>query len=123
MFRSTACVVVGLSCASALRCTDVRPKESKRKFVSAVLEAHIEQMASESSDKELACLFRNALPNTLDTTVRFSREDGSDAFLVTGDIEAPEAREEARAMRKGLLAQTEALIVAVEGHIARIDAL
>ena len=40
--------------------------------------------------------------------------------IVTGDLTA--GREEARAMRKQLLAQTEALIVMVEGQIRRIDA-
>ena len=40
--------------------------------------------------------------------------------IVTGDLTT--GREEARAMRKRLLAQTEALIAAVEGQIKRIDA-
>ena len=44
------------------------------------------------TDAELACLFRNALPNTLDTTVMSFSDAGADGavdtFVITGDIAA-----------------------------------
>ena len=46
-------------------------------------------------DRDLACLLQNCLPNTLDTTVRLFRNDGSDAFIVTGDIDAMWLRDSA----------------------------
>ncbi|MFO7768024.1 MAG: glycoside hydrolase family 125 protein, partial [bacterium] len=40
-------------------------------------------------DPELAWLFENCFPNTLDTTVEFSTREGKpDTFVITGDIEA-----------------------------------
>jgi hypothetical protein len=48
-----------------------RPKISDRKFVSKVIEKTILQMRSVMADPELACLFENCFPNTLDTTVDF----------------------------------------------------
>ncbi|CAB4388662.1 uncharacterized protein OCT59_025565 [Rhizophagus irregularis] len=47
----------------------VRPKESERKFVSPVIEKVIKDITSNMKDKDLARLFENCWPNTLDTTV------------------------------------------------------
>mmetsp|Transcript_27982 Transcript_27982/g.54403 ORF Transcript_27982/g.54403 Transcript_27982/m.54403 type:complete len:438 (+) Transcript_27982:1-1314(+) len=43
-------------------------------------------MTDKMKDKELACLFANCFPNTLDTTVLYAKP--GDAFIITGDIPA-----------------------------------
>jgi meiotically up-regulated gene 157 (Mug157) protein len=40
------------------------------------------------SDPDLARLFRNCFPNTLDTTVGFYDRDQPSTFIITGDISA-----------------------------------
>lgn len=66
-----------------------RPKLQDRKFTSAVIDAKIESVQSMIKDKELAWLFENCFPNTLDTTVRFTVDNGiPDTFVITGDIDA-----------------------------------
>ncbi|RGB41961.1 Glycoside Hydrolase Family 125 protein [Rhizophagus diaphanus] len=68
----------------------VRPKESERKFVSPVIEKVIKDITSNMKDKDLARLFENCWPNTLDTTVAWFNvgEDFPRTFIVTGDIPA-----------------------------------
>ena len=46
-----------------------RPKLSKRKFTSKAVEAIIQKVKADIKDPELAWLFENCYPNTLDTTV------------------------------------------------------
>ncbi|KAH8429453.1 glycoside hydrolase family 125 protein [Aspergillus melleus] len=81
-----------------------RPATECRTFSSPAVEQVIDDITSRMKDKDLAQLFRNAFPNTLDTTVRWhvdgtssvaskSRRDGSQwqgaqTFIVTGDINA-----------------------------------
>ena len=66
-----------------------RPKLSERKFVSDAVEEKILEMKSKIADKELAWLFENCFPNTLDTTVTHKFIDGKpDTFVITGDIHA-----------------------------------
>ncbi|KAJ5900707.1 Meiotically protein [Penicillium subrubescens] len=82
-----------------------RPAEACRTFSSPSVEKVIEDVTSRLVDKDLAQLFRNAFPNTLDTTIRWhqngttaaskrqSRRDtaqwtGAQTFIVTGDINA-----------------------------------
>ncbi len=49
----------------------------------------INKIKSSIKDKELASLFENCFPNTLDTTVRFQMLNGKpDTFVITGDINA-----------------------------------
>jgi meiotically up-regulated gene 157 (Mug157) protein len=85
-----------------------RPSLHCRTFTSPLVEKVIEDVTSRMVDKDLARLFENAFPNTLDTTVRW-HVDGSDiktelkakrglrndgkwegpqSFIVTGDINA-----------------------------------
>jgi meiotically up-regulated gene 157 (Mug157) protein len=53
------------------------------------VEAEIARVKAKIADPELAWLFENCYPNTLDTTVQYSEIDGKpDAFVITGDIEA-----------------------------------
>ena len=75
---------------SASPCVDRRPPSDQRKFRSPAVDAAIERVARAMSDSELACLFSNALPNTLDTTlVAFAEApEPPDSFVITGDIPA-----------------------------------
>ncbi len=67
----------------------VRIPEGKRKFRSAAVERTIERVKSSIGNKELAWMFENCFPNTLDTTVDFSLPDGRpDTYVITGDIDA-----------------------------------
>ncbi|RAL14846.1 glycoside hydrolase family 125 protein [Aspergillus homomorphus CBS 101889] len=85
-----------------------RPSVECRTFKSPAVENVIEDVTSRMVDKDLAQLFRNAFPNTLDTTVRWhvngtqststssqkrKRDNapqwqGPQSFIVTGDINA-----------------------------------
>ena len=66
-----------------------RPKPDNRKFISEAVEEKISKVKSCIKDEELAELFENCFPNTLDTTVNFNSEDGKpDTFVITGDINA-----------------------------------
>jgi len=66
-----------------------RPKPSDRKFTSKAVEATIKNVKADIKDPELAWLFENCYPNTLDTTVNYTIKDGRpDTFVITGDINA-----------------------------------
>lgn len=66
-----------------------RPDPSQRKFVSTAVDKTIDLVKQTISNKELAWMFENCFPNTLDTTVTFSEENGKpDSFVITGDIHA-----------------------------------
>jgi len=65
----------------------VRIDKSERGFVSPAIDQKIDQMQQTIKDKELAWMFGNCYPNTLDRTVRFGTKNGkSDTFVITGDI-------------------------------------
>ncbi|WP_018620523.1 glycoside hydrolase family 125 protein [Spirosoma luteum] len=67
----------------------VREVPAKRNFTSESVEQTIGRMKKTIRDPELAWLFENCFPNTIDTTVRYSVIDGkSDSFVITGDIDA-----------------------------------
>lgn len=67
----------------------VRTPVGQRKFSSPAVDQTIERMHKTSKDPELAWLFENCFPNTLDTTVQFSTSTGKpDTFVITGDIDA-----------------------------------
>jgi meiotically up-regulated gene 157 (Mug157) protein len=66
-----------------------RPSPSDRKFTSPAVEKQLTQVKSQIKDPELAWLFENCYPNTLDTTVHFQNKNGlPDTFVITGDIDA-----------------------------------
>ncbi|PIO47237.1 MAG: metal-independent alpha-mannosidase [[Chlorobium] sp. 445] len=67
-----------------------RPEPPRRTFHSEAIEAKIEEMKKLIADKELAWLFENCFPNTLDTTVQHHGmlEGKLDTFIITGDIAA-----------------------------------
>jgi meiotically up-regulated gene 157 (Mug157) protein len=67
----------------------VRIPEEKRKFKSVAVENAIRQIQSTIGNRELAWMFGNCFPNTLDTTVDFEMIDGHpDTYVITGDIDA-----------------------------------
>jgi meiotically up-regulated gene 157 (Mug157) protein len=66
-----------------------RPPVGQRKFKSAAVEATIETVKQQLKNPELAWLFENCFPNTLDTTVDFEMINGKpDTYVITGDIDA-----------------------------------
>ncbi|KAL1969752.1 hypothetical protein VTN77DRAFT_8305 [Rasamsonia byssochlamydoides] len=86
-----------------------RPAVECRTFTSPLVEQVIDDITSRMVDKDLAQLFRNALPNTLDTTIAWhtngsassttstkaknnkrdsAKWQGPQTFIVTGDITA-----------------------------------
>lgn len=66
-----------------------RPDKAKRHFVSRAVERELLRIKARIGDPELAWLFENCYPNTLDTTVQTGSRDGKpDTFIVTGDIPA-----------------------------------
>lgn len=67
----------------------VRVPVSKRKFHSKSVEQLIAEITTKITDKELAWMFGNCFPNTLDTTVEHIIENGKpDTYVITGDIDA-----------------------------------
>ena len=67
----------------------VRIPEAKRRFKSAAVERAIQRVKSSIGNKELAWMFENCFPNTLDTTVDFELINGHpDTYVITGDIDA-----------------------------------
>lgn len=67
----------------------VRVPEAERKFKSAAIESAIKEIKANIGNKEIAWLFGNCFPNTLDTTVDFEMKDGRpDTYVITGDIDA-----------------------------------
>lgn len=68
---------------------EVRTPASSRKFASTAVEEAIALVQKNVSNKELAWLFGNCFPNTLDTTVDFETKNGKpDTYVITGDIDA-----------------------------------
>ena len=81
-----------------------RPSPLCRTFSSPLVEKVIDDITSRMQDKDLARIFENAFPNTLDTTVRWHSDgkkkhspqkyhsdgawEGPQTFIVTGDINA-----------------------------------
>ena len=67
----------------------MRPPPEKRKFVSEAVEKEIVRVTNAVADPDVAWIFQNCYPNTLDTTVNFTDVNGKpDTYIVTGDINA-----------------------------------
>lgn len=67
----------------------VRIPLAERKFTSQSIENAINTIQKNIKNKELAWLFNNCFPNTLDTTVDFTIVNGRpDTYVITGDIDA-----------------------------------
>lgn len=66
-----------------------RPPVADRCFTSRSVEQTIARIQPKIADAELAWMFENCYPNTLDTTVDYEVIDGKpDTFVITGDIDA-----------------------------------
>ena len=66
---------------------DDRP--SKRKFSSEIIDSVVRLSQKNILDRDLARLFSNCFPNTLDTTVDWNGSfSNPDTFVITGDIDA-----------------------------------
>jgi uncharacterized protein len=92
--RATSFTAAGLvgasrSWAAPTSFRSVRTPESRRKFKSAAVEQVIRRIKASMGNQELAWMFENCFPNTLDTTVDFTVRDGRpDTYVITGDIDA-----------------------------------
>ncbi|KEG05632.1 DUF1237 domain protein, partial [Trypanosoma grayi] len=78
-----------LACACNAQAVDIpaaRPSLEDRRFRSNTIEEVIANYTGRMKDKDLATLFENCFPNTLDTTV--IRASEQDSFIITGDINA-----------------------------------
>ena len=66
-----------------------RPLPEKRRFVSMAVEETILNVKKIMADDELAWMFENCFPNTLDTTVSYTEKNGEPStYIITGDIDA-----------------------------------
>jgi len=66
-----------------------RPLLKDRRFTSKAIEEKILAVKEALKDKELAWMFENCFPNTLDTTVTVGELNGKpDTYVITGDIDA-----------------------------------
>jgi uncharacterized protein len=66
-----------------------RPAVQDRKFHSPAVETYLSNVLRRIADPELAWLFENCYPNTLDTTVEMGSFEGKpDTAVITGDIPA-----------------------------------
>jgi meiotically up-regulated gene 157 (Mug157) protein len=93
--QNTSLITAGLLLSPSMSWADgaefpvVRIPEAKRKFKSPAVEKTIAQVQSSIGNKEIAWMFGNCFPNTLDTTVDFEVVNGRpDTYVITGDIDA-----------------------------------
>ena len=74
-----------------------RPPVAERKFVSEAVEETIKRIKSQIANPELAWLFENCFPNTLDTTVNFDAKAAAknhpDTYVITSDIDVIRLRD------------------------------
>ncbi|CAM3176451.1 glycoside hydrolase family 125 protein [Rariglobus hedericola] len=100
-----------------------RPPVSERRFTNSAVESLITKVAGSITDPELAWLFANCLPNTLDTTIdhRVDADGRPDTYVITGDIDAMWLRDSAAQVWPYLsLARTDApLRTLIAGVIRR----
>ncbi|KAI9001183.1 Six-hairpin glycosidase-like protein [Trametes punicea] len=73
----------------------MRPDPACRTFNSTAVEKVINDMKARLKDPDLARLFENTFPNTLDTTVKYFSKTENLAFIITGDITAQWLRDTA----------------------------
>jgi meiotically up-regulated gene 157 (Mug157) protein len=119
-------VLYALSCfwTFADSMADSRPPKSERTFQSTVVDNLIEALTPVMKDTELATIFANCFPNTLDTTVYYFSYNPLDTFIITGDISALWLRDSANQVMPYLPygAEDDALQSLFEGLISRFDA-
>ncbi|MBS1734156.1 MAG: glycoside hydrolase family 125 protein [Bacteroidetes bacterium] len=94
--RSTSLAAIAIaggipsfSFASPVDFVSRRPEPGKRRFSSKAVEDTIAKVKKSMADEELAWMFENCFPNTLDTTVTYSEKNGQPStYVITGDIDA-----------------------------------
>ncbi len=87
--RSPLHSALGAAAQTAGDLMSKRPPLDKRKFVSEAVDEEIRRVQGDIGSRDLAWIFGNCYPNTLDTTVQFAMIDGRpDTFVITGDIDA-----------------------------------
>jgi len=99
-----------------------RPQPADRHFRSAVVEQYLVKIRARIADPELARLFVNCFPNTLDTTVEPGTFEGKpDTVVITGDIPAMWQRDSSAQVWPylPLAAKDERLRSLIEGVIRR----
>ncbi|MDB6019533.1 MAG: Tat pathway signal protein [Pedosphaera sp.] len=88
-FAASALAFVPSGFAAGEQFPVVRPPEGKRRFKSIAVEQAINEVQTKIGNQELAWMFGNCFPNTLDTTVDFAMVNGRpDTYVITGDIDA-----------------------------------
>ena len=95
---SLVLLLVLSAAAEEAKFEDKRPAAEKRCFRSEAVEKQIVDLKDKLTavDPKLYWMFANCFPNTLDTTVRYSKKDGDDdTFVITGDIDAMWLRDSA----------------------------
>ncbi|MDQ3278410.1 MAG: glycoside hydrolase family 125 protein, partial [Bacteroidota bacterium] len=100
----------------------VRIAEGERRFRSSSVEKAIADFTANVKNGELAWLFNNCFPNTLDTTVFHEMKNGvPDTYVITGDIDAMWLRDSSAQVWPYLqfVNQDEALKALVAGVINR----
>jgi meiotically up-regulated gene 157 (Mug157) protein len=86
---ASAVMLSSVSWAAEMGFPVVRIPESRRKFKSVAVEKTIQRIQSAIGNREIAWMFGNCFPNTLDTTVDFQLLNGRpDTYVITGDIDA-----------------------------------
>lgn len=68
-----------------------RPEIGNRSYSNSTIEDVIVRTVAKLKNPRLQWMFANCFPNTLDTTVEYTEDDGSghpDTFVITGDIHA-----------------------------------
>ena len=100
----------------------VRVAAAKRRFRSEAVERAIQEVQAKIGNRELAWMFGNCFPNTLDTTVEFGELNGRpDTYVITGDIDAMWLRDSSAQVYPylGLMAQDPQLQQLIAGVINR----
>lgn len=77
-----------------------RPPKHCRTFTSPAVEAKLESIKNKIKDEDIARLWENAFPNTLDTTIKYHQPGPNPlTFIVTGDIDAEWLRDSQHQLR------------------------
>ncbi|KAF8520126.1 Six-hairpin glycosidase-like protein [Gautieria morchelliformis] len=87
-YSSFSQVPQGNASSGPLKLPFMRPSPECRTFTSPAVEKVIVDMKARLKDPDLARLFENTFPNTLDTTVKYFNASNNLAFIITGDITA-----------------------------------
>lgn len=97
----------------------MRPSEDCRTFHSDTIESIIDEYKSKLKDPDLARLFENAFPNTLDTTIQWHDTNMPRTFISTGDIPAEWLRDSARQLSvyQKFITMDESLLTLIKGAI------